>query len=102
MLPVVGIQQLWSEHLTFWFPGVIGCGIALPSDQVLQFMPLAKEAMPHDGLNFIFCLAFDHLRGWRIVIGSMFRSFMIRGQQGGMKDVMDGPGRGKTQLISDR
>jgi hypothetical protein len=58
--------------------------------------------MPHDGLDFIFCLAFDHFQGRWVVIGSMFRSFTIRSQQGGVEDVMDGPGRGKAQLISDR
>jgi hypothetical protein len=68
----------------------------------LQFVPPAEEAMPHDGLDFIFCLAFDHLwRRW-IVIGSVFRSFTIGSQQGGMKDVMDGPGGRETQLIGDR
>jgi hypothetical protein len=58
--------------------------------------------MPHDGLDLIFCLTFDRLWGRWIVIGSMLRSFAIRSQQGGVEDVMDGPGRGETQLISDR
>ena len=58
--------------------------------------------MPHDGLDFIFYLTFDHLRGRRVVIGSVFRSFVVGSQQGGVEDVMDGPGGGKTQLISDR
>jgi hypothetical protein len=58
--------------------------------------------MSHDGLDFIFCLTFDHLWRRRVMIGSMLRSFAIGSQQGGMKDIMDGPGRGETQLISDR
>jgi hypothetical protein len=58
--------------------------------------------MPHDGLNFIFCLAFDHFwRRW-IVIGFVFHSFTIRGQQQGVKDVMDGSGWGKAEPIGNR
>jgi hypothetical protein len=58
--------------------------------------------MPHDGLDLILHLAFDHLRGRWVVIGSVFCSFVIRSQQGGVKDVMDGPGGGKAQLIGNR
>jgi hypothetical protein len=58
--------------------------------------------MPQDGLDFILCLPFDHLWGRWIMIGSVFRSLAIRSQQGGVEDVMDGPGRGKAQLISNR
>jgi hypothetical protein len=76
---MIGIQELRSEHLTHWFPGVICCRVALPPDQVLQLVPLAKEAMPHDGLNLIFCLALDQLWGRWIVIGPVFQGFMIRG-----------------------
>jgi hypothetical protein len=68
----------------------------------LQLAPLATEAVSHDGLDFVFCLALDHLWGRRIVIGSVLRSFVIRSQQGGMEDIMDGPGGGEIQLISDR
>jgi hypothetical protein len=79
VLPMISIQELWSEHLTCWFPGVICCGVALPLNQVLQLAPFAKEAVSHDGLDFIFCLALDHLRGRQVVIGPMFRSFVIGG-----------------------
>jgi hypothetical protein len=99
---VVSIQQLWSKHLTLWFPGVVCCGVAFPPDQVLQLAPLAEETVSHDGLDFIFCLALDHLWGRWIVIGSMFWGFMIRGQQRGVEDVMNGPGWGEPKLISDR
>jgi hypothetical protein len=65
-------------------------------------MPLTEEAMPHDGLDLILHLTLDHFWGRWVVIGSVFRSFVIRSQQGGMEDIMDGPGGGETQLVGDR
>ena len=102
MLLVIALDQPRGEHLLSRFPGVISHRIALPFDQVLQFTPLPKEAMPHHGLYFKFLLSIHHF-GWRaIIIRSMLGRFVIGDQQGGVKYVMDGPGRWELELISDR
>ena len=46
----------------------------------------------NDGLDFIFLGIFDEVRRWPRVVGPVFYSFAIRGQEGRVKDVMDGPG----------
>ena len=64
MLPVVSLEELRSEHLIRSFPHVVCCGVALPPYQVLQLMPLTKESMSHDGLDFVFLLPVDHFPRW--------------------------------------
>ena len=52
VLLVIALDQPRGEHLFSRFPDVVGHQIALPFDQVLQFTPFPKEAMPHHGLHF--------------------------------------------------
>ena len=56
----------------------------------------------NDGLDLVFFGVFDKVRGWPRVVDPVFYSFTIRGQQGRVEDVMDGPGCGELQLIRDR
>ena len=51
--------------------------------------------MINDGLDLIFFGVFDKVRRWPRVVGSVFDSFAIRGQEGCVEDVMDGPGCGE-------
>ena len=97
MLP----DQFWGEHLIEGFPGVVRLWVIFPFDQVLEFAPSAMEAMVLNGLNFIFFFSIYYLRGRFHKVDPMFFRFAIRRQQAGMKDVMDSPGRGKLELISN-
>ena len=81
MLPMVGLEELWSEHLSRSFPCVICCGVALPSYQVLQLAPFAKEPVSHDGLDFVFFLSVDHFGRGLMEVGPMLRSFFVLRQQ---------------------
>ena len=56
---------------------------------------MAKVTVINDGLDLIFFGIFDKVRRWPRVVGPMFCSFVIRGQEGRMEDVMDGPSCGK-------
>ena len=56
----------------------------------------------NDGLDFVLLGVFDKIRWWSRVIGPVFDRFTIRGQEGCVEDVMNGPGRGELQLICDR
>jgi len=57
--------------------------------------------MSHDSFDFKFLIPIDHLGWWLGIVGSIFLCFMIAHQQGGMKNVMDGPGWGELEAISD-
>ena len=77
------------------FPCVICIGVSLPFDEVLELSFTAKVAVINDGLDLIFFGVFDKVRRWPRVVGSVFGGFAIRGQEGCVEDVMDGPGCGE-------
>ena len=62
----------------------------------------SKVTVINDGLDFVFFGVVDKIRRWPRVVGPMFYGFTIRGQEGCVKDVMNGPGCRKLQLICDR
>ena len=76
-------------------PCVVCIGIALPLDEVLELSFTSEVSMINDGLDFVFFGVFDKVRRWPRVVSPVFRSFAIRGQEGRVEHVMDGPGRGK-------
>ena len=84
------------------FPRVVCIGVAFPLDKILKLSFTSEMTVINDGLDFVFFGVFDKVRGWPRVVGPVFYCFTIRGQQGCMEDVMDGPGCGKLQLICDR
>ena len=77
------------------FPRVICIGIALPLDKILKLSFTSEVTVINDGFDFVFFGVFDKVRRWPRVVGPMFHSFAIRGQEGRVKDVMDGPGGGE-------
>ena len=84
------------------FPCVICIGIALPLDKILELSFTSKVTVINDGLDFVLLDVFYEVRRWPRVVGPVFRGFTIRGQEGRVKDIMDGPGGGELQLICDR
>ena len=97
MLP----DQVWGEHLIDRFPGVVRFWIVLPFDQVLKLAPSAMEAMVSNGLDLVFLFPVHYFGGRFRKVDPMFFRFTIRRQQASMEDVMDGPGRGELELISN-
>jgi hypothetical protein len=57
--------------------------------------------MSHDSFYFELLFSVDYFGRWAAEVGPVFFCFMIGGEKGGMKDVMDGPGRRELELISD-
>ena len=49
----------------------------------------------NDGLDFVFFGVFDKVRRWPRVVVPVLHGFAIRGQEGRVEHVMNGPGRGK-------
>ena len=57
--------------------------------------------MIRDGLDFVFLLAVHDVRRRSGEVDAVFGRLAIRSQQTCMEDVMDGPGWGELQAISD-
>ena len=83
-------------------PRVVCIGVSLPLDKILELPFTPEVTVINDGLDFVFFGVFDKVRRWSRVVGPVFCSFAIRGQEGCVEDVMDGPGRGELQLVCDR
>ena len=58
--------------------------------------------MIYNGFYFKFLFSRDQVRWWPRVIGAVLFRLVIRGQQTCMKYVIDGPGRGEHEFVSDR
>ena len=56
----------------------------------------------NDGLDLIFFGVFDKVRRWPRVVVPVFYGLAIRGQEGCVEHVMDGPGCGELQLVRNR
>ena len=66
-------------------------------------LPFTSEVtVINDGLDFVLFGVFDKVRRWPRVVVPVFYGFVIRGQEGCVEHVMDGPGYGESQLICDR
>ena len=55
----------------------------------------------HNGFHLEFLLSVDEVRGWPRVVDPVLIGLLIRGQQTRVKYVMDGPGRGESESVSD-
>ena len=56
---------------------------------------MSKVTVINDGLDFVFFGIFDKVRRRPHVVDPVFYGFAIRGQEGCVEDVMNGPGRGE-------
>ena len=97
MLP----DQFWGEHPIEGFPGVVRFWVALPFYQVLELAPSTLEAMVSNSLDLILLFSVHYVRGRFHKIDPMLFCLAIRRQQASMEDVMDGPGWGELELISN-
>ena len=99
---MVGRYQRRRMDLVSWLPRVVAIGVPLPFDEALKTSFAAVKTVINDGLDLIFLGVLDQLRGWPRVVSPVFCRLAIRGQEGRMKDVMDGPGWGQLELIRNR
>ena len=87
-------DKLGRKHLGRGFPCVVRFRIPLPFDEVLQLLCSPEVAMVSNLLHFEFHFSFHHVRRGPCVIDPVFPCLVIGGQQGGVEDVMNGPGWG--------
>jgi hypothetical protein len=55
-----------------------------------------------DQLHFILLCVINHLWWWALIVIPMFISFFVRGEKGAVEHVVNGPGFGQFQLVSNR
>ena len=84
--------ESWSVYLSCWFPRVIRIWVAFPMDEILEGSFSSVEPVINDVFYFVFRFSSDKVRWRPRVVGAMGLVFMIRGQERGVEDVMDGPG----------
>ena len=77
-----------GEHIAVVFPGVVGLGISLPFDQILEDSPFPKVVVVSDGLDFVFFFSIDDVWGRPREIGSVLFRFMVRRQKAGVEYVV--------------
>ena len=92
---MIGLDQCGRVHMVSCFPRVVCIGIALPLDKILELSFTSEVTVINDGLDFVFFDVFDKVRRWPRVVGPMFYGFAIRGQEGCVEHVMNGPGCGE-------
>ena len=99
---MVLVDKLGRKYLVRWFPCVIRLGVSFPFDQILKSPCSPEITVTPDLFNFEFHFSFHDVRRGPREVDSMLDRFAIRGQQGRMEDVVDGPGRREGELIGDR
>jgi hypothetical protein len=99
---MIGLGQCGCVYVVSCFPRVVCIGIPFPLDKILKLSFTSEVTVINDGLDFVLFDVFDKVRWWPRVVGSVFYGFAIRGQEGCMEYVMNGPGCGKLQLICYR
>ena len=92
---MIGLDQCGCMYMVSCFPRVIRIGIPFPLDKILKLSFTSKVTVINDGLNFVFFGVFDKVRRWPRVVGPVFCGFAIRGQEGCVEYVMNGPGSGE-------
>ena len=95
-------DKLGREYLISWFPRVVCLGISLPFDQILKPPSSSEVAVSPNLFDFEFHFSFHNVRRGPREVGPVLDRLTIRGQQGRVENIMDGPGRGKGKLIGDR
>ena len=93
---MIGLSQRGRVYMVSCFPCVVCIGVPFPFDEILELSFTAKMTVINDGLDLVFFGVFDKVRGWSHVVGPVFCCFAIRGHEGCVEDVMDGPGCGKS------
>ena len=99
---MIGLGQRGCVYMVSCFPRVVCIGVAFPLDKILKLSFTSEVTVINDGLDFVFFGVLDKVRRWPRVVVPVFHSLAIRGQEGCVKYVMDGPGCGELQLVCDR
>jgi hypothetical protein len=92
---VIDLDQCRCVHMVSCFPRIVCIRVPFPLDQVLKLSFTSEVTVINDGLDLVFFGVFDKIWGWPRVVGPMFYGLVIRGQEGCVEDVMNGPGCGE-------
>jgi hypothetical protein len=98
---MIFLHKFWGEDLVMGFPCVVCLGVTLPFDQILQSFDAPIMAVACDGFHFIFFFPLHEVRWWFHKVDPVLIGLLIGVQKRCMKHIVDCPGRGELELISD-
>ena len=78
-MTVVVLDQVGGMDISGILPGVVGVGIAFPLQEILQAPAPPKGPVIDDGLHFVLRLISHEVRWWAHEVGTVGRSFDVRG-----------------------
>ena len=91
-MAVIRSDQVVGVYRICQFPRTVTVRVSFPFDPILQDLSTAVMAVIGDGFDFEFFFSAYEFRGRSQEVGSMRRSFSVRGQQRGMEDIVNVPG----------
>ena len=78
-MAMIVMDQVRGVNISGVFPGVVGMGIALSLQEVLQAFIPPEGSVIDDGLHFVLRLISYEIRWWADEIRTMGRGFDVRG-----------------------
>ena len=72
-------DQVGSMHISGVLPGVVGVGVALPFEEVLQAFAPSEGSVIDDGFHFVFRLISHEVRWGSDEVGTVGRGLDVRG-----------------------
>ena len=79
MMAMVILDQSGCVHISGVFPGIVGVGVALPLQEILQAFVSPEGPVIDDGFHFILRLISHEVRWRTYEVGTVGRSFDVRG-----------------------
>ena len=77
-----------GEYIAVVLPGVVGLGVSLPLNQILESSSFPEVVMVSDGLDFVFFFSVDDVWGRSREIGSVLFCLMVRGQKASVEYIV--------------
>ena len=79
VMAVVVPDQSGCVYISGVLPGIVGVGITLPLQEILQAFVPPEGPVVDDGFYFVLRLISHEVRWWSYEVGTVGRSFDVRG-----------------------
>ena len=78
-IAMVVADQSGCVHISGVFPGIVGVGVTLPLQEILQAFASPEGPVIDDSFHFVFHLISHEVRWRSDEVGAMDRGFNVRG-----------------------
>ncbi len=85
------LDKFRGVDLVSWFPCVVAFGVSFPFNKILKSFRSSGLSVCDDSFDFVFFFSVDEVRRWSGKVWTVRSCFMIRGQEGRVKHVVDPP-----------